>query len=257
MIKYEYRSSQGRHGKPDLRTKDEFGGCGGFISVFGFPEQASEYIEELGATRGVGQFPLYMDTLIIEFDDNPRAEKQSIGWLKNNSIQHIVYHTGNRGHHIHIPIKPKTVINLPHYIKSVVRKLFPGADDSIYKPTGVVRLPGTYHSKTRKPMVPISQGGGKILDVDAHRPKGYIPVKPITIDEDPEFLDLMLTRDLNRSVYEGGRNNAGFNIAATSVKLKLDKSVAEDLLTEWNSTRCYPPLRDSEIKTIINSAYRR
>ena len=256
MIKYEYRSSQGRHGSPDLRTKDEFGGCGGFISVFGFPEKASEYIETLGATRGVGQFPLYADTLYLDFDDNPEGEKKSIEWLVINGIQHTVYYTGNRGHHVHIPITPKTGTNLPHFVKTVVKKLFPGADESIYKATGVVRLPGTYHSKTRKPMVEVSSGGDKVLDLDSHRPKGYMPIKQITADEDPAFLDLMLTRDLNRTVSEGGRNNSAFHIAATAVKLKIEKAVTEELLTEWNETRCIPSLRDNEIKTILNSAYR-
>ena len=255
MIKYEYRSAQSRHGKPKLKTIKEMKGLSGFKTIFGFNKKAQDYISSIGATKGVGKYPLYMDKLYLDFDNNLEAEKKSLAKLQKLGYAHEVYNTGGRGIHIHIPTYPVERLGIAFYIKNVVSNMFPGADEKIYKPTGIIRLPGTYHSKTNKQMVIVKKVEGKILNIDEHRPKGFIPVKPVNLENDSEFLDRMLTKDLNTCVHEGGRNDHAFYIAATACKLNLDKSLLEDLLMDWNFTKCNPSLSTTEIKTVINSAY--
>ena len=260
-MKYEYRAAKDRTGPPQLKEKEGFSGLAGFISMFGFNDEASEYIESTRSTRGMDKFPLYADVLYIDFDDNPEAENTTINKLKEMGLAFKVYHTGNRGHHIHISIKPIERVGLPHYMKAVVRNMFKGADDGIYKPTGIIRIPGTYHASTGLPMLLVYSQDGDIMDLDQYRPKTYIPAKSVE-KVDKDFLDFMLTRDLNRPSSEGGgpyngRNNHAFAIAATSVRLELEKETALSLLSDWNTRQCFPPLRESELKATVNSAYRR
>jgi len=254
---YEYRSTSVRKGAPILLPKEEFQDLSGFISLFGFPQDAADYINDTGATRGVGKhFPLYADTLKLDFDDAPDAEKRALGWLKEKGINHRLYRTGNRGHHIHIDIEPMEMKGLSGFFASVVSSLFPGADINIYKPTGIIRLPGTYHAKTGGKMELVEEYKGTIMHLMSY--KRAIPV-PLIRDNgsvDKEQLDYWLTRDLNKSVGKGDRNTHIFSLAATAQKLELDYNTAVELISNWNQAYCNPPVRGGEMMATIRSAYR-
>jgi len=61
--------------------------------------------------------------------------------------------------------------------------------------------------------------------------------------------------ELLRGVSEGGRNEAGIRLATWYRKKRLDKEETLEKLLEWN-LKNRPPLRDSEIRAIVNSAYK-
>lgn len=254
---YEYRSTSVRKGMPIMLPKEEFIHLNGFISLFGFSQDAVDYILSTGATRGVGKhFALYSDTLKLDFDDAPDAEKRALGWLKERGINHRLYSTGNRGHHIHIDIKPMEMRGLASFFASLVGSLFPGADVNIYKPTGIIRLPGTYHAKTGGKMKLVDEYKGTIMNLLEY--KRVIPV-PVVRDSGPvdkEQLDYWLTRDLNRSVGKGDRNTHIFSLASTAQKLDLDYNLAVELISGWNQTYCHPPVRGGEMLATIRSAYK-
>lgn len=254
---YEYRSTSVRKGAPILLPKEEFQGLSGFISMFGFTEDAAKYIQDTGATRGIGKlFELYADTLKLDFDDAPDAEKRALGWLKENGINHKLYRTGNRGHHIHIDIEPMEMRGLAAFFSSVVASLFPGADINIYKPTGIIRLPGTYHAKTGGKMELVEEYKGSVMNLLSYRRKIPVPIARNHETVDKEQLDYWLTRDLNRSVGKGDRNTHIFSLASTAQKLNLDYNLAVELISNWNQAYCSPPVRGGEMMATIRSAYK-
>jgi len=61
--------------------------------------------------------------------------------------------------------------------------------------------------------------------------------------------------ELLRGVSEGGRNEAGIRLATWYRKKRLDKEETLEKLLEWN-LKNKPPLLNSEIKAIVNSAYK-
>ena len=184
-MKYEFRRAKNRSGSPVLLSPDEFTGRAGFISMFGFNDQAEEFIASGRSTAGVDRFPLYSDRLYVEFDDNAAAEDKAINKLKELGYKFCVYHTGNRGHHIHIPITPVERTGLHHYMKAVATAMFKGCDEGIYKATGIIRIPGTVHASTGNKMVKVYEHDGKVMDIDDHRPRSYVPVKRVQeVDKD-------------------------------------------------------------------------
>lgn len=253
---YEYRATGKRMGAPTLLPKNRFEGLGGFVSLFGFNQEVVDYISHTGATRGIGKFPLYADKLKLDFDNSPEAEKKALNWLREKGIGYILYNTGNRGHHIHIDIEPMERVGLAYYFEAVVKNVFPGADSKIYKPTGVIRLPGTYHAKTGHKMTLIEEYSGKKMRISDHYKLKYVPVKQVG-DVDKDMLDFWFTRDLNRDVGEGDRNTHIFNLAATAMRLNIDKDVTIQLIAEWNAKHSHPSVRDSEMLATIKSAYGR
>lgn len=255
-ILWEYRSHQKRTGAPNLLSKDEFEGLGGFISVFGFGPEAAHFVSQTGRTSGIGSFPLYADTLYLDFDDNEEAMERSTKTLYNLGNSFRLYDTGGRGYHIHIPIVPIHRVGLNYYMKKVCADLFPGADLSIFKSTGVIRLPGTYHSKTGKSKVLKAAYTGKVMNIDDHRPKNFVPVKQY-YEEDDDQLRYWLLQDITMKVGQGDRNNHAFHIAATCCRLKMPKLEAASMVEDWNREYCCPPLGVNEVKAVLNSVYRR
>ena len=256
QLKYEYRATGRRTGKPRLLNKDNFDGLAGFRSLFGFDGPAVDYIESTGATRGIGRYSLYMDLLILDFDDNPEAQEKAKAWLDSNGYSYSTYTTGNRGQHIHIPIEPLHTVGLAPLVKNIVSSVFPGADTSIYKPTGVIRLPGTYHSKTGAKMCLLTKKSGKMMSLLEHKPKGFVPLPKYMEEQDPLQLEAWLIRDLHKYVGDGGRNNHLFNICATAIKLGHDYDTTEELAKMWNSNYADPPIRDGEFFATLRSAFR-
>ena len=256
MIKYEYRSTGRRTSKPKLLKNYEFRGLAGFRSLFGFSKEAIDHIEYTQATRGVGKFPLYMDTLILDFDDNPLAQEKAKEWLEEKGYGYTTYTTGNRGEHIHIPIEPMQQIGLAPLVKSIVQKLFPGADESIYKPTGVIRLPGTYHSKTGSKMCKLNDIKGTKLRIINYKPEGFAPIPYGLKEQNPEQLEAWLIRDLHKYVGDGGRNNHLFHICATAIRLGYPFETTEELARSWNETYASPSIREGEFFATLKSAYK-
>ena len=54
---------------------------------------------------------------------------------------------------------------------------------------------------------------------------------------------------------EGGRNDAGFKMAAAVRDYGVDESGAGQLLDVWNRLKCFPPMDAEEIDHVISSAY--
>jgi hypothetical protein len=249
---YEYRNSLERFTKPNLMPFWKASGQPGFISVFGFPGETANVIINQGSTKNLDNLPLHSDTLYLDFDSDEGIES-AINYITNNNLQAEIYTTGNRGKHIHIPIMPITLIGLANKLKGYVASTFPGADLSIYKPTGIIRNVGTWHSKNpghRKELIEVIPGF--ILDPKLKESSHTFKIfKKDTVED----ADNILTQLLLAPIQEGNRNNKVYNLTYLARESGITKQEASNLLTEYNRNYVLPPLRDRELLTIINSCY--
>lgn len=244
---YELRSGFRSAKNPVFVKKSDLSGKTGFRSIYGYPKE----ILEIGLRRH--NLPLYSDTLFLDVDNNQPATDRIQQWLLDNKVKFKLYWTGNRGHHFEIPIEPMEGQHVPHLQKTFVQKTFPGADLSLYKSTGIIRLEGTYHTKNpggKKSLV--QEHGGNILTISPSLIPDYIlPSLGGVNEEAEEILDHMLCRIIE----EGCRNKTLFVMASLCKEIGIDYENCYDLLYEYNTYFVNPPLDVHEIKTIIRSSF--
>lgn len=252
MIYYEHRNGLVRMVSPILLPKDQAKSMPGFSSVFGYPESTAKIILDKGSSRDIGNLDLYCDELLLDFDseDGIRDARE---FLLMNHLAFQEYHTGNRGCHIHIPIEPISGYGLPAWLKDYVSNVFPGADTSIFKPTGIFRNAGTWHTK--------NPGSRKELIAEFEGNRLIIPLKEINVKfhhetEDVDAMEL-LSNLLFKRIKAGNRNNGVYNLVFLAKEAGMSYEEANTLIYNYNEIGVDPPLRSRELDSIINSCYRR
>lgn len=251
---YEYRPAIKRKGAPHLVSKEDMNRVVGFTSVFGFPDETQQMIKLNRSTAGLHNADLYCDTLYLDFDNNPVAEDRAEQWLKQENIRYSIYHTGNRGKHFHIPIQPMCRKGLPYKFKKWVGEYFPSADLSIYKPSGIIRLPNTPHLKnpgSRKRLLEVS--AGKLLDFSAYPVTESVPIQEeYTGDSDFGVLALFYVFCV---VGEGRRNEHCNKIIWACHEAGLDPDTCRMLVQHWNNNYCIPSQAESVCQSNIQRVY--
>ena len=252
-MKYEIRPTFRRSGRVTL-TED----CTkytGFRSVYGFDKDGEDYIVQNGGTHGIRSYKLYSDTLFIDIDDNVEASDAIEAQLQEMGVGFDVYFTENRGNHFHIPIVPMYGLDTAYQQKKYVERTFIGADTSIYKSTGIIRLPGTFHFKRpghKKHLIRSHEGG--ILTIPRE------DISPEVFDcylGHDEWIEKKLDEKWCVRVEEGGRNRAIYNLAfMNSLANKKFDEALNNILT-YNLHMVLPPLSDLEVVQTVKSAYRR
>lgn len=121
----------------------------GFRSVYMFGKEAYNKIKETNSLRGLSKLPVYSDTLFVDFDDGSESIEQFKKVMTTSNIAWKMYFSGKKGFHFHIPIEPMWGRYVPYSQKQFILGLgFNTADTSIYKHTGLFRMPGTFHQDT-------------------------------------------------------------------------------------------------------------
>lgn len=251
MILYEYRPALYRKAKPILLPENRFLGLDGFISIWGFPEDTAKHIKEQGNLKGLKGRLLYTDRVYLDFDNNKTAYEKAIVQLNEMGAEYDAFETGNRGEHVHIRIQPVSSYFLPSRVVSWVHDHFPGADLSIYKPSGIIRLPDTIHLKTGKKKKPIIRKQGVILDLPETGPP-IVKIKNAETDIQSQANNLAFL--LADYPIEGGRNNHCFKILKNFWELRVARDVATRMILEWNQS-LPRQLGWQEIQQVIYSVY--
>lgn len=248
---YELRSGLKRSGSPLLVESLE--GQTGYRSIYGFPDKLAKHIEKQGSTFGIRGQELYSDTLFIDIDDNPAAESTVEQILLTQGVGFDMYDTGNRGKHFHIPITEMLGKDVPYKQKAFVEANYPGADLSIYKCTGIIRLPGTFHyknpGKTKKLLKRVE---GPTLDISL---MDIVPEVTSRVKGDNEAEEILDASWL-RPVYSGGRNRKIYTMAFLSAILDYPIEETTKNIMCFNSSMVRPPLDETEVLRTIKSAYR-
>ena len=250
----EIRPSLKRFDKIQFVPLEEAYNYTGFRSVFSFSEEVKDRCVELGTSRGLTDADLKCDTLFLDFDSNSEAEDKAREWLNSHNTRYQEYHTGGRGAHFHVPISiPNDGISTSN-IKGFVRNNFPGADLSIYKTSGIFRLPGTFHEKhPGKFKRLVNEHEGQILrlgqtQVDVPMPRIFS--QESDIDSKQALLNALLTM-----AHEGKRNTRVFIVGCMAKAAGLAQFEAEDLALKYNMFQVSPPLDPREVLAAIRSSY--
>jgi hypothetical protein len=248
----EIRPSTKRTEAPILVPEETANTFTGFRSVFSFPEAVAKEIRHSGNMAGLSEKELSCSTLFLDFDDDPKAEDEAEEWLRDHKIGFESYFTGNRGKHLHVPIETISGNLVLPSVKGFVRDIFPNADDSIYKASGIFRLPGTYHEKNpgqRKLLLHAVPGAKLRIEQKEQFPMPLVAVGS-TLTSNEQFLAALF-----RPVEEGGRNTKFFVLGCLAKDIGLTLDEAYDVALNYNSTNCWPPLDAHEVFSATRSAY--
>lgn len=252
---YEYRPSVSRSSKIKLVTKEELTNLTGFQSIYGFPPDVATKVLDQGGTWGMRSLKLYSDTLFLDIDDNDELANRIQQHLENQEIGHEMYFTGNRGYHFSIPIVPMLGVSVPLDQKRWVNHYFKGVDTSIYKTSGLIRLPGTYHTSNpgKKKVLVSSYTASEPLEIDL----STVPLEaPKQISTDLDDAEGLLDRGWLRRDFETGRNRSIYNRAFLCSVTGIDEDRAIELLLMYNSIMVSPSLPENEVIKTVRSGYR-
>ncbi len=225
----------------------------GFRSIFGIKDLAAAKCKQEGSTAGLTDDDLYCDTLFLDFDNDTAAEDKARDILLSKKVKFSEYTTGGRGRHFHVPIRVLTTGPITSNIKGFVRDNFPGADLSIYKTSGIIRLPGTFHEKhpgNKKELVKTVRGS--LLEIEQTEIEYPMPKVVRESEEDPNEA---LFSALFRPIQEGGRNTKLFILGCLAKESGLQFDEALNMALKYNMTQVWPPLPESEILATIRSSF--
>lgn len=121
----------------------------GFRSVYFFGQQAFDLIMKRNSVSGIDECPVFSDTLFVDFDDGDTSIVMFENILTHSGIGYELFFSGRKGFHFHIPLIPMWGASVPYSQKMWIESTgVKTADLSIYKHTGLIRLPGTIHEVT-------------------------------------------------------------------------------------------------------------
>lgn len=255
-IKFEIRPSVVRSGRAKLVNYDDRFNHLGFISVYGYAEDAQQAINQTGTTKKLSKFPVYSDILFVDFDDNEEAAEEFKIYLDSKTYSYDMYHSGGRSIHFHIPIEPMYGVTVPQAQKSWMENHAPSADMTIYRHSAIYRLPGTYHAKNpgKKKELLYSSKAENILYIE-NRPIVHTPKNMALDDLNVEEAHDILGKLLNTKVEAGNRHKHAFKIATMSKLSDKNRDYSLHLLTRWNENNCFPPKYDWELEKLISWVY--
>jgi len=259
-IKYEYRRSLKRSGKPILKTREECLDGQGFISTYGYPEEVQKVIEENKGTYGLQGMPVVSELLYIDVDDNVIAARGIDHILQAMGITYAVCDSGSPdSFHFHIPIVRMEGPNVPAIHKQWMSEHFKGYDDSIYKTSGIIRIEGTYHKKYPGRIKQLAYKiEGEKLDLTNYKTKSecVIPKFRMKVESDPEILESRFNQMLFTRDYSDSRNGYVFRLAAMAKDIGYSFDEALEKIEIYNNMMVDPQLKHGELRATVNSAYR-
>ena len=247
----EVRSSVRRSGPPRLVPLAEVHQHTGFRSVYAFDEATTNKIRQERHTSNMRGTAVFADTLFVDFDNCDGSGL--IAHLTAEGIAFERWSSGGRSIHLHIPIVPVFGSWVPFAMKSWMRERAPEADLSFYHPSGVYRLPGTYHFKhpgRRKELIDVFEGRTLVLpEVDPEQ----FSVMELEEMGGTEDLFCLLTQHTG----EGHRRPRAWKIATLAAESGVDFEEALVLMAWWNSRCCTPPHSSQVLHSQCEQAYRR
>lgn len=228
----------------------------GFRSVYLYGEEAYERIKKQNAVKNLNKYPVFSDTLFVDFDDGDQSIDSLQTILNTAGIGWKMYFSGSKGYHFHIPTTPMWGKYVPYSHKAYVKSLgITTADTSIYKHTGLFRLPGTYHKKTGNQKELVDQARGKLLSIPYLEPETELEVVTGSTGELLTALNCANTFIVSEPG-NGSRHNSLLAVAKHMMAAGAEPETAADICrlihNSWESQYDDP---EEKIKEVIDRAY--
>ena len=236
----EYRFEVMRKGSPVLEETPSV--QYNFQSTFGYPEETARHIKDNNNTKDLKGKAVHSDTLFIDIDESANID-DACSILRKLGVGHEIWSTGNRGCHIHIPIKEmvgtKVVYSQTTWLKDV--GLWPLVDTSIYREGGQFRVPGALHQKTGKPKVKTGTIEGTKLRIKTLTPPPIAPryFEDVSTTASPSAVfDYMMNLLAKRS--EGGRHQHMFILWCRGREAGYSVDQIHGDILAWNDRQDLP-----------------
>jgi hypothetical protein len=220
----------------------------GFRTIVAYDDETAQHIKTTGSTKDLKNFPVYADTLFMDFDEHdPVAFRH---WLQSSGLAYEEWNSGGRSVHFHLPIEPIFGTWVPVAMKHWTKTHAPTADTSFLHSAGLYRLPGTYHSKYpghRKELIHTQQGNK--LRLTEPIKSSYLQLAPPS--GSLEQFHTLLTQ--YQSV--GSRRPHIWLMAMTGLEAGMGLQNIIDNIERWSARFCDPPHALDVIITQCESAY--
>jgi hypothetical protein len=231
----------------------------GYSSVYSFSSEAALKIIEQGSSKGLGQYPVASNRLVIDIDSDDPHYSEGImrdysSFLRSDGLAHTVWFSGSKGYHIEIPHEWIESIDLPYsHLKAVESFNFEVFDRSLYQHGRLLSLPGRIHPKTGKRKVKIEEYGGDLLTVTLQQKEetrfdfSTISSSLGTVLNDLSFM-------CNLQPKEGNRHTILWGMAKDCATVGLPMHITEYILQEINKL-WKNPKQPEDVKRAIMQGY--
>lgn len=227
----------------------------GFRTVYGFSEADAAAIRATNSSKGLAYYTPCADTLTIDLDDGEKTLPILLDRILARGLRCEVWSSGGKGYHLilsHALICDK---RLPYSHARFVEQLAAGLkfDDTLYRASSLISLPGRLHSKTRrkKRLLEVWEGENAVFDLfekaDSFSPLG----DDVTMLQDA----ISHLQDLSvRQPREGNRHNRLWLCAKCFSEAGVSRETAEELLiavnAQWDN-----PKDEAEVREAVRQAY--
>jgi len=219
----------------------------GFRSVYGFKEKPI-------SSKGLNKYPVYSDTLFMDFDDGlGKGFKSAVQFMKDNLIKFEAFSSGSKGGHLHVAILPMFGEGVPFSQREFVKGLECSADISLYRHSSLIRLPGTVHDKTGNAKTKLDGGDGCMLEIEYMNPPKFSNV----VVSDDNLLHMAfnrLTSLINHEPASGTRTLTIWSVAKNLSDAGFNFDTTLDIVQRVNET-WKQPKEDSEVLRAVREAF--
>ena len=249
-ITYEWRHSLIRSGAPLLLSKAD--SQYQYRSLYGFPPETTNFINQNKNTKNLKDFPVFSDTLIIDCDTDLQKNKTRYQLIKLG-ISFEIWTTGNRGYHFHIPIVPMLG---EHVVRSQVawlkkNNLWESIDNSIYRAGSIIRVAGAIHEKTNKPKRKLKTIYGKLPEIKFVKKPAALKLTEDSVLNDPtRYYENLLIKKRT-----GGRHVHIFILWSEGKKAGIDWDIISNDILWWNSNMAVPSHNEQCVKEKLRKFY--
>ncbi len=246
------------HSTHFLRKMDEvsLSKMRGFRSMYMFPKDAVDFMMKNDSVGGITRYPVYSDTLFVDFDSGDGSSEAFEAILQSQKYAYTLYNSGKKGVHFHVPIDPMFHTDVPHSQRIWMASLgLASVDLSIYRHTGLFRLPGTIHKDTGRKKEMVRESLGLRLSIP------IVPrnVSDITIETYGGSTFAQALQNALRSFIDdpgpGNRHMRLVQVAKGFIEAGISAEASEEIIravnAEWSN-----PKADDEISDCVRRAVR-
>ena len=252
-IVYEWCDSSTPHHTNRYIPEDALINKTGFQSVFGYKDLHHGLIPKSGVT------PLYANKVFIDVDSLEKSASIVANRLRDQEVAHEVWLSGHKGYHFVVKTEPMLGPCIDQSIKQWISSNFgdiAGVDTSMIHARGLIRLPGTRHSKTGrlKTLVDEFQTEGvlKVPEGKIELPKEYfLPEDPI---EAAEVAFLTIVRGYRFPPPVGARAVTTWRIIKTLQEGGYTANEAYEVMCKINNS--WPaPKPEETVEKVVRQVY--
>lgn len=244
---------------------DEFEGVTGFTSVYAFSQEDAKTMEKNQTVAGCSNFKVWTDAFIMDIDDGGVSLPGVLERLKVLGLAHEVWLSGYKGHHVVVPCKPMSGLDVPYTQRKFAETFEGDIDLSLYRHNSLIRLPGTLHRKStadkelRKTLVGRHPGKRLVFNKQVRDPARD---KVFSLEEGmfpDSWLEAGITRYqrlIGNSPGRGNRFTTLWSVAKALVQSGLSHDTILEMMGAVNATWGEDEHEESEVVRAVKEAFK-